>query len=111
MSDWKDYQMAQERHQNLIRATARRQLLDEARAASARKPRRIGRITRIYGPMMVRVGGVLMHWGARLKAHYAALSDEMSKFGSTEAAERYIAAELDKALRKADDPKGSTATP
>jgi hypothetical protein len=45
-----------------------------ANAIRATQPQRISLLTRVYGPLLVRAGAALEHWGARLTTRYAAFS-------------------------------------
>lgn len=49
----------------------------QARLASAlAATQRPSRLVRLYGPLMVRTGTLLEHWGVRLKTRYATFSQK-----------------------------------
>lgn len=98
MSTWRDLRLIHERRKDIERSLERQRLIDEAREA---QPHRRGRLQRVYDPVMARVGGVLMTWGARLQERY----------GEFAAAEDHLAAELEMILhRKPKNAEGGSFT-
>lgn len=71
MATWMDMKYDKLRSAEMQRVAAAERLAGEVRAM---QPRRVSRLTRLYGPLMVRAGVALEHWGARLRTRYAAFS-------------------------------------
>jgi hypothetical protein len=70
------------RSAEMQRVAAAERLVNEVRAM---QPQRISRLTRLYGPLMVRAGSMLEYWGARLTTRYAAFSQKQRQ-----AADEYL---------------------
>lgn len=71
MATWMDMRYDKLRSDEMHRVAAAERLAGEIRAM---QPKRISRLTRLYGPLMLRAGAALEHWGARLTTRYAAFS-------------------------------------
>ncbi|MCC7206497.1 MAG: hypothetical protein IT323_04280 [Anaerolineae bacterium] len=72
MATWMDMRYDKLRSAEMQRVAAAERLMDEMRALQPRRD--ASRLTRLYGPLLVRAGSALEFWGARLKTRYAAFS-------------------------------------
>jgi len=64
LHDWHSIHYARLRQQDLQREADQHRLANEGYSS------RRGRIVRIYGPALYRIGSVMTHWGERLQTTY-----------------------------------------
>lgn len=88
MYTWRDYRIVE------LEQAERREKAQQGRIRNAAAKNTRSRAAQLYGPMMAKIGGLLMTWGQRLQNRYA----EFSAAQRSRSAEEVLRAELDRIL-------------
>ncbi len=92
MMDWKDVEWNTQRHEQLLQESLQREIREQALLNQGEEstPKQ-GRIQRIYGPALVRLGSLLMDWGTKLQDRYSNVARQNADENLTRELERILA--------------------